>query len=347
MQAIAATALVLTTAVGAIALSPWATRKVKLYIHAVIKLIKGPAQNSMQSIKPKTSLSSRKNPKRVILIRHGESVWNACFNPRSVPDALLRAPISFISALIHELSSFFDADASLLDSPLSSRGVTQAVELGHAIERSSSLNEPDRNAIVHASPSGNVCFVCSNLRRSAETLLLASRASRKAAANVDVHTSLQEVSRNLDTVALSSGSAVPSGATMLPKLPAARGYESCLNSRSVHNTGNVPLSHSAADRVDAFAKWAVTRSEHVIVASGHSIWFKKLFNRLLSDSKASDLARKACVSKIQNGGAVAVDLVTASDGSIEVDPHSITELHLGFAIPRQAKDKPAGRAKQL
>jgi hypothetical protein len=330
--------LLLAAGASALVFSPWGARKAKLYGLGLMKLAQGVPPDSICSGRPSPQPGSC-SCKRVMFIRHGESVWNACFNPQSTEEALFRAPASLVLALFREARVFLDGDASLLDSPLSTRGQLQAQELAHALEHSTSIDRDLRNAALSA--SGSACFVCSNLRRSAETLLLACSAARKSHSSVEVHTALQEASRNIDTVSLSDGGAGnESEDTAKPKLPACRRYETCLNALGTNNTGNAPLYQPASERVDAFAKWAMSRPESVIVTSGHSLWFRKLFQRLLAQpsSTSNELAQRACKSKIRNGGVVAFNLVTdTTDATIAIDPSSIQEVHLGFANVKEGE----------
>ncbi|KAJ1631980.1 hypothetical protein T492DRAFT_869015 [Pavlovales sp. CCMP2436] len=69
--------------------------------------------------------------KRVILIRHGESLWNAVFNK----SPMLLMPLRLARALAYEFLVLFELDSVLFDSPLSALGRSQARELAEYLAR--------------------------------------------------------------------------------------------------------------------------------------------------------------------------------------------------------------------
>jgi hypothetical protein len=60
---------------------------------------------------------------------------------------------------------------------------------------------------------------------------------------------------------------------------------------------------------------------------GHSLWFKKFFDRYLP-TKSTHISKK---KKMKNCAAVAFDFYVDDNGSMYIDEYSIAALHLGFS----------------
>jgi broad specificity phosphatase PhoE len=69
--------------------------------------------------------------KRIIFIRHGESLWNEAFNGSKRPDKFLT---QVLKALFGELMLLPEFDSVLFDSPLNKTGFAQAKALARVIE---------------------------------------------------------------------------------------------------------------------------------------------------------------------------------------------------------------------
>lgn len=98
--------------------------------------------------------------RRVVFVRHGESVWNECFNRRVDAWFLLRV----LGALLQELTLLLCLDSVFLDSPLSRVGQDQARVLERYLEGEE--GEELRRLCDTA------VFVSSPLRRAAATALI-------------------------------------------------------------------------------------------------------------------------------------------------------------------------------
>lgn len=123
-------------------------------------------------------------------------------------------------------------------------------------------------------------IVSSSLRRaiSTTTLALWERVLRTSE-KIHILSSLQEISRNVDTYALSP-------ANTCPDLPFARVAPHCEGfAPSVFNCsdnfGNKTRNFYGIKRLKAFNDWAFNRSEDVIIVGGHSLWFKYYFQTYL------------------------------------------------------------------
>jgi hypothetical protein len=123
-------------------------------------------------------------------------------------------------------------------------------------------------------------IVSSSLRRAIATTTLAlwKRVS-KTEEKIHILSSLQEISRNIDTYALSA-------ANTCPDLPFRRITHHCEGfAPSVFNCsdnfGNKSRSFYGIKRLKAFNDWAFNRSEDVIIVGGHSLWFKNYFQTYL------------------------------------------------------------------
>ena len=123
-------------------------------------------------------------------------------------------------------------------------------------------------------------IVSSSLRRAIATTTLALwKRVTKTEEKIHILSSLQEISRNIDTYALSA-------ANTCPDLPFSRisphceGFSPTVFSCS-DNFGNKSRSFYGIKRLKAFNDWAFNRSEDVIIVGGHSLWFKNYFQTYL------------------------------------------------------------------
>ncbi|KAL8269881.1 hypothetical protein Esti_006213 [Eimeria stiedai] len=77
-----------------------------------------------ERLNPKEALLLQQ--RTIVFVRHGESMWNLCFN-RGV--CTPQFPLRFLLLVVCELLLLWEADSVVLDSPLSSLGVDQALAL--------------------------------------------------------------------------------------------------------------------------------------------------------------------------------------------------------------------------
>ena len=277
--------------------------------------------------------------KRLVLIRHGESTWNLIFNVG--PKILL--PFKALLALLKELVLVLrlDPNSIFYDSPLNDSGLAQAKELAELFENFDPTKPGADDVQKLLSPTASV-MTTSNLRRAAQTVALAMRPRMEAhpSQKIIVLSSLQEISTNIDTLSLTP----PLKAPVLSDVPLHLAGEDKFD--ATFNTGNKLLRGNGLQRMQAFAEWVFQRQEDTIIVGGHSLFFRSFFREFLPKDQNPFEARDV---KIKNGGVVAITLdrgtVEAHDNGVlagiqyRVDPDSITEVHLGFELSKQAKKK--------
>lgn len=177
-------------------------------------------------------------------------------------------------------------------------------------------------------------IVSSTLRRaiSTTTIALWSRVD-KTGEKIHLLSSLQEISRNVDTRALSA-------ANEIADLPFSRIIGHCtpevgtFNPDTIYDTsgniGNKTRSFYGIKRLKSFNEWIFQRDESVIIAGGHSLWFKNFFQTYLPHKTVHDAKTK----KIANSGAVSFTIYRAEDvdgcSLYRIDPESIEVLYGGF-----------------
>lgn len=286
---------------------------------------------------------------KVIFIRHGESEWNAVFNKGSK----LTLPVRLVRALVNEALMLFEQDSLFIDSPLSAVGIQQGWDLltflaaqkagcltqGAASRTVAELDVPDLVSIIRGD-QGESIVVSSILRRSISTGLICLSPRLLKTPQKDklvLMTSLQEISRNVDTLTLTP-------ARKLPQVPAAEAamrsmgdlmghfYRTRLDSKL--NEGNKTLKMKAIKRQEQFVNWAFDKKDHVdcIIVSGHSLWFREFFKSYLP--KACDSLAKT--NKMVNCGCIAFDLYKDSQ-VIRINPASVKTIYGGFEVKGKHK----------
>ena len=111
--------------------------------------------------------------------------------------------------------------------------------------------------------------------------------------------------------------------------PEARGAVS--GTFNVHfNAGNKALSRNGQAAMREFAQWVMAQEADVIIAGGHSLWFKEFFKAYLPHANRHEAKKK----KMVNCGVVAFDFTCAANNTVglvyRIDPASITTLYGGF-----------------
>eukprot|EP00613_Pedinella_sp_CCMP2098_P049341 CAMPEP_0171828408 /NCGR_PEP_ID=MMETSP0992-20121227/7157_1 /TAXON_ID=483369 /ORGANISM="non described non described, Strain CCMP2098" /LENGTH=442 /DNA_ID=CAMNT_0012443609 /DNA_START=37 /DNA_END=1365 /DNA_ORIENTATION=+ len=283
--------------------------------------------------------------KRIIFIRHGESLWNEAFNGSKRPDKFL---YQVAKALVGEFMLLPEFDSVLLDSPLNELGFSQAKLLSRAlaswprgVDQELRTEQLARDvASLRGDPEGPTSVVVtSNLRRAAQTAVVALWARFKPLDEIDyeededgdfdhesssvgsggvsmgqvgqfpetikVLSALQEVSRNVDTLSL-TGTHSP---VPLQGVQAALNLSSPVDAAELfscaHNAGNKPVFGTGLHRMQTFCEWVFSQEEEVVICAGHSLWFKHFFNTYLP---ASAEGHDALDCKMKNGGCVAFTL---------------------------------------
>jgi hypothetical protein len=278
--------------------------------------------------------------KTIVFIRHGESDWNNVFNKGINPSLLIRLGKS----MSDELKYFPTSHSVFIDSPLNLEGIEQAYELSQYIEEfENKVSESDPAFPILAILSGKVSettsssiVVSSSLRRAVATTTVAlwnrlnynKTTVHSNPEKIYILSSLQEISRNVDTYALSP-------ANSIVDLPFARVEKYCkgLNPSLVYdcsqNFGNKGLSFTGIKRLQAFNEWAFQRKEDVIIVGGHSLWFKYYFQTFLPHHCNHD-AKKF---KIVNSGVVAMTVSCSEYNQTmryRIEPESIINVFGGF-----------------
>ncbi|CAE8583767.1 unnamed protein product [Polarella glacialis] len=289
----------------------------------------------------KHSASTRRM--KIVFIRHGESEWNAVFNN----GWKIFLPFRLVRALINEGLMLFRRDSLFFDSPLNDVGLKQGWELltflasqptgcrqpGTAQRPVEELEPEDVVSIIRGD-AGESVIVSSLLRRAISTGLisLSPRLLKSSVSDrVMLMTSLQEISRNVDTLALTPAKALP----ICPQNEAAmKGmgdlmthfYGTRLDKK--YNAGNKTISMRANKRQEQFVKWVFEQKEvDCIIVCGHSLWFREFFKSYMP--KAS--SHVAGTAKVVNCGVIAFDLY--QNGKVtRIPPESIKEIYGGFEV---------------
>jgi len=274
-----------------------------------------------------------RNEKRdIIFIRHGESQWNETFN-RSWN------PIYFFPRLIY--SCLFEVylllsgerDSWFYDSPLSPTGIKQAEELRRSITRATSDPSSTLNILSSNSSTPSTC-VSSPLRRalSTEVIGLYDKLQSDETEKILILPQLQEISRNMDTLAITPPHTTPLPSWIelaLKNLDIFKFY----NGRTDVTLwkGDKPVRESGLSRLLEFNDWLFGQpSDHVVIAAGHSLWFRSYFRTFLPHSSH----HKSTVKKMKNCAVVRLTVYCISDGDgnrhYKIEESSILEAYLGF-----------------
>uniref|UniRef100_A0A7S2W3E9 Uncharacterized protein n=1 Tax=Rhizochromulina marina TaxID=1034831 RepID=A0A7S2W3E9_9STRA len=357
-------AMLLGTFLAFVIYTEGARRKVSLLAYgAVVMVFTTDMSWSKKKLPDPDALLSvgKRSKKRIIFIRHGESKWNQAFNKSKLPHKFF---MSTMTAFVNEMLVLPIFDSVLFDSPLNSEGYSQARILARVIETYSHPNakermareahpalEQDMAALRGEPGSPSAIVVSSNLRRAAQTAVVAlrSRLSGRfsyrtglgAPEQVKVLPCLQEVSRNVDTLAL----APPFGEISLPGIEEHIPEETCVDLGNVldvsDSAGNKPIFGTGLQRLEKFCTWAAERDEDMIITAGHSLWFRHFFRTFLPRTLSEELAIQAKDLKMKNGGAVGFDLEfgQTQDGRtiFRIDPASISVVHGGFDVKKKKK----------
>lgn len=290
--------------------------------------------------KPALALASdgEKRRKRLLLIRHGESEWNVVFNQwghgkwKSFPFRLLSA-IKTERDLIDTLDSVF------VDSPLSKLGAYQASQLRSFIDNDA--NASSDVDILKGTSSQTSVIASANLRRALSTCTIAlwDRINRTQE-KIHILSALQEITFNIDGVALAKPHTAPvlSNTELSAVGKTSDDFDSDVYYDASENEGDKPIKSSGIDRLNAFAAWSFSRSEDVVIAAGHSLYFRYFFQTFLPQS-SRHISKKL---KIANGGVIALDLIEANvDGEImyAIDENTITAVHYGFEDDKKHKSE--------
>ncbi|DBA04059.1 TPA: hypothetical protein N0F65_009406 [Lagenidium giganteum] len=206
--------------------------------------------------------------KQIVFIRHAESEWNVVFN-RGLGLAMV---FNLFRSLLREMLMLPTRDSIFIDAPLSRRGLRQAQRLYDHVNSKSYPHEDHLLAYL-CSPLPSSVVVASNLRRAIDTARIASAARLELPGErIHVLSCLQEIGRNVDTLALSDAYAIEP-IILSQALQLGKRQDELFNLSESH--GNKAVRGCARQRLLTFTKWALCRQEDVVVVYGHSLWFKE------------------------------------------------------------------------
>eukprot|EP00943_MAST-04B_sp_MAST-4B-sp1_P009346 g9346.t1 len=277
--------------------------------------------------------SQTRKVKTIVFIRHGESDWNEIFNKSKV----LLLP-RLIRGLFREAMLFMSDHSVFIDSPLSKEGVQQAEALQKFITGYKKQGNALDSIVAELKERKDSVLVSSNLRRAINTGCIAMWPRMKGTyEKIILLSSLQEMSRNVDTNALAGPNSFPEMSLIENLL--GKKFRPGMFLETSSSYGNKGLCSTAYPRMMQFCEWCMTRDEStIIVSAGHSLWFKNFFKVFLP--KKSE--HHAKTKKIHNCGAVSFKLVEGRINGkthFKIDEESILEIWRGFkgkpmAIPR-------------
>lgn len=325
----------------------WASKKMQnkyavnllMYIHLATHGFTHMALSSESSYKsppdPDIICGKEENPqgKTVVFIRHGESVWNEVFNRGFNIGFIFR----FWRALFREALLACNYDSVFFDTPLSHFGCSQAEELNRFIhdQEVAGLTNPTAQNVVNIlkgkSDGTSAIFVVSNLRRAIQTAIAVMwQQVKDSKRKLFILSSLQESSRNIDTQSILHKHEFPK-------------YSFADEEKLVHASirphdvfdvtysfGNKSIGSKLIDRQLEFSRWVFEqKSDVIVVAGGHSLWFKQFFKNMLPRS-VDHISKK---KKLSNCGVVAFQLTRGTvDGKTiyRIPPESMVNVYGGF-----------------
>jgi len=265
---------------------------------------------------------------RVLFVRHGESMWNYVFNRGFKPSFLWR----WLKTTLRELYLLPYDDSAYLDSPLSDLGVQQCQLLRAFLRKPGVGMDPLTKQDFESLTTGEAhsLVVSSQLRRAASTIAIAlSDRLGRSKESVVLVSSLQEISRNFDTLALAPRAGTPELEGCLAGLAAGTTFDGSANH------GNKSFAFTGIKRLQSFAEWAADRPETTIVVGGHSLWFKNFFNLYLPKSSV----HLAKTKKLVNCGVVGFTLQVGRDANTgrpryRISQESLRVVYGGFEVKK-------------
>jgi broad specificity phosphatase PhoE len=225
--------------------------------------------------------------REVYFVRHGESEWNV----------LQKSEVhKKLASVFRDIQTNLKGDSSILDAPLSSRGVSQCKALRQVME--SLLKEKD------------AAYVVSNLRRAIQTAIFGFAVDQRV---FHVHSALQESTDKPDGVSFW----VPDNTETSIVSAEAENIEVYLD--LTHNYGNKSLA-KVNERLKTFAEYVFDVDKRTLVVVGHSNFFRRFFERY-----SSGLSR----TKMKNTEVVRFEFAKQKDSSLCIVPGSVEVVYPG------------------
>ncbi|KAF4661411.1 hypothetical protein FOL46_005747 [Perkinsus olseni] len=265
----------------------------------------------------------RAHRKRIIFLRHGESMWNVVFNKGFGPSF----PVRLVKCSVKEAELLPTADSLYWDSPISPDGIQQSLRLLSWIEENKKSNKYAR-LLAGDDHEHTSVMASSNLRRAVSTgmIALSARLLRGEEApsagghrqeQIYVMSALQEVTRNVDGFALTPKKGVPGPSFVEvadPKIKDVVDFYAEHKLNGTFNDGSKPLSSNGLARFREFCDWcfnsSVARDVDCVVAIGHSLYFREFYNAFLPRG----VRTPARSNKMLNCGVTSFELVTTGPG---------------------------------
>lgn len=283
--------------------------------------------------------------KTIYFVRHGESTWNDTFNKGSHRSQVAFA-IGFVPGLIKSvvfelyLILLGKMDSWFYDSPTSVLGLNQVDELSKFFESARDLDESDpvakHVAVLMAKKDAPPSkLVSSSLRRAVTTVAggFKDRLARRPQEKILILPSLQEISRNPDTLSITPAQ-TQIQASWIDKGSKLCDFQSTFMNQvdmSLH-MGNKPVGTNGLKRMRKFCDVIFSSSvtEENVIVGGHSIWFRSFFRTFLP-FKENHVGKK---KKVVNCGVIAFTLMKvvreSGRSTYMIDPKSVDVVYGGF-----------------
>lgn len=271
--------------------------KISLLIYSIKRLIierpsKGVAkakqqQNELSKKECVGGMNGNCEKRTVYFIRHGQSAWNHTFDKSR---GLLRVLLSTIQLVFFEVVFAVTNDSFMFDTPLSTRGINQALELAKNISESNGLiKENIRKVLMDEEGSNNIKLYTSNLRRAQSTLMLAlqKRISEKKE-RVTVLGELEETVGNPDCVSLYTNF----GCSTAPCMEVMMVADKVKKYSDILLPGDVASAYSLSlyEKMLQFNNRIFHEKEQTLIVCGHSRWIRYYMSIFLP--QASNLEYK-------------------------------------------------------
>ena len=220
----------------------------------------------------------------------------------------------------------------------SNLGLNQVKDLAIFLKTSNSSDDAiaQHMAVLRASPDAPPSkILCSSLRRAVSTMSggFKDRLSRRPQEKILIVPSLQEVSRNPDTLSITPAH-TPIQASWIDKTSKLCDFQSTYINQvdmSLH-AGNKPLKTNGLKRMREFCNFVFSPSvkEDYVIIGGHSIWFRYFFKTFLP-YQSDHVGKK---KKLVNCGVVAMTLIKvirpSGQPTYMIDPNTVDVVYGGF-----------------
>lgn len=260
--------------------------------------------------------------KTIYFIRHGQSAWNHTFD---ISRGIFKVIMSTVQLVFLETLFIFSNDTFVFDTPLSTKGINQALEYAKNLSDGNCSNTEELRILAGIDPTKSALFA-SNLRRAQSTLmLLLQDRLKKTKEKITVLGELEEVVSNPDCVSLHTNfgkSTVPLMELMLVP-DETRRYSSTLMKGNKDDV----YSLSMYEKMLAFNDRIFKQPEEVIIVCGHSRWIRYYLDIFLPQGADVEYRHK----KIGNVETIRLDVVrrelSNNDHMYLIDQNSVKLLY--------------------